>query len=112
MYKISSLIGNTRTHGVVQLGGVTPSWATYCVVLTDCILPLPPHFYVSDVEKAVNTVSAEEQFLSTQCRCHCLVTHWFSLHHHHFNHQLHLPSSSYPEKSKLNLFQAVTMLAF
>jgi hypothetical protein len=38
------------------------------------ILP-PPQFYLSDMWRELSILSYEEQFLSTQCRCHSVLWH-------------------------------------
>jgi hypothetical protein len=54
--------------------------------------PLPPRFHIS--ERAMYTKCRGTIPQYTVSLSLCLVTHWFSPHHHHVHHQLHFPSSS------------------
>jgi hypothetical protein len=69
--KVFGLIGNSVTHGEIHLGGVRPSW-TCLICNVDHSYPPPPHGRPADMWGELYTPSAEEQFLSTQCRCHSL----------------------------------------
>jgi hypothetical protein len=59
----------------------------------------------SDMQVELYILSAEEQLLSTKCRCHSVLWHWFSLHHHLHHHQLHALSSSYPKRVSWTFFR-------
>ncbi len=74
--KKHALIRNLVNCIDVQLGGVKPSWevwnpagTTQCFTLTVRILP-PVMVNLSDIGGKLYIMSAEEQFLNTQCVCH------------------------------------------
>jgi hypothetical protein len=97
--KIHGLIRNSVTDCEVWLGGVRPSWARQ-MYRVDCPYP-PPHI----IDHLICRESNINGVLRNNSSLHCiavsspsLVIHWFSLHHHLHHQQLHLPSSSYPEK--------------
>jgi hypothetical protein len=69
-----------------------------------CMCYVDHPYHPSDMQGELYILSAEEQFLSTHCRCHSVLLHTGSHKHHLHHQQLHVPSSSYPRKSKLNLF--------
>jgi hypothetical protein len=51
-----------------------PAGTASCVVLTVYFL-CPPNFYWSDMWRELDILSPEEQFFSTQCRCHLVLWH-------------------------------------
>jgi hypothetical protein len=89
------LIRSSVTPNDVQLGGVGPSWAQQ-MCRFDC--QYPPHLHM------VDHLICGKSYIYWLLRNNsspvslplCLVTHWFSP-------QLHLPSSSYPEKGHVLL---------
>jgi hypothetical protein len=83
-----------------QLGGVKSSW-DHSMCRVDHLFP-PPPFYLSDLWRELYKESPGEQFLNAQCCCHSDLWHTGSHHCHHQRH--HIPSSSYPEKEKVDPF--------
>ncbi len=66
----SSFIGNLVICGEVWLGGVRPSWARLMYGVDH---PYPAPHMVDHLicgKSYMNILSAEEQFLTTQCHCH------------------------------------------
>ncbi len=91
------LSGNLETRSEIKLGGVKPScdcWM-YCVYR-----PYPPLLIadLSDMRESYIYWMLRKNSSVHSVAVIGLVTHWFSPHHHLHHQQLHLTSSSYPEK--------------
>ncbi len=100
--KISGLIGNFVTLGGSGWEVWDPAGAAKCIMLTILILP-STGLTIWYAERAIDAEYWGMIPQYTVALSLSVVTHWFSPHHHHhlLLQQLHLPSSSYPEKEEV-----------